>query len=187
MYKVKGGCHCGTISYVAEFPKQLHTYTRACDCTLCKSHGAAYASDSEKPAFRSAFRRRRCLVPASGYFEWRTESGAKQPYCIRPAEALLPVFAGLYEHWRDRQGEGVDSCTILVNEAAPSLTHIHDRMPVCLDMAQIAAWLDPGLLDPVQLQELIRHPARPELAIFSVTRHINNPRYNAPDAISTMS
>ncbi len=79
-----------------------------------------------KPAFRAAFRRRRCLIPASGYFEWRAEASGKQPYCIRPTESPLLVFAGLYEHWEDPQGEGIDSCTILVTDAAPSIVSIHD-------------------------------------------------------------
>jgi putative SOS response-associated peptidase YedK len=140
-----------------------------------------------KPAFRAAFRRRRCLIPASGYFEWRPEASGKQPYGIQPADAPLLVFAGLYEHWPDPQGEGIDSCTILVTDAAPSIAAIHDRMPLCLAPAQFATWLDPAIQDPAPLQALIDAAQAPVLTAYPVTRRMNNPRYDQPDAITPLA
>jgi putative SOS response-associated peptidase YedK len=140
-----------------------------------------------KPAFRVAFRRRRCLIPASGFFEWREEDTGKQPYCIRPVDEPLLVFAGLYEHWQDPQGESIDSCTILVTDAAPSVAAIHDRMPLCLAPAQFATWLDPAIQAPAPLQALIDAAQAPALTAYPVTRRMNNPRYDQPDAITPLT
>ena len=141
-----------------------------------------------KPAFRAAFRRRRALIPASGYFEWRAETSGKQPYCIRLVDdGQLLVFAGLYEHWQNSQGEGVDSCTILVTDAVPSVATIHDRMPLCLAPAQFDAWLDPDLQDPTPLQALIDQTPPPALQAYPVTRQMNTSRYDHPDAIAPLT
>lgn len=140
-----------------------------------------------KPAFRTAFRRRRVLIPASGYFEWRAEASGKQPYCIQPVDEPLLVFAGLYEHWQDQQGEGIDSCTIIVTDADPSIATIHNRMPLCLAPAQFDAWLDPDLQDPTPLQALIDQTPPPALQAYPVTRQMNTSRYDHPDAIAPLT
>lgn len=141
---------------------------------------------AEKPVYRAAFRRRRALIPASGYFEWRAEASGKQPYCIRPPDDQLLAFAGLYEHWEAPEGESIDSCTIIVTDAAPSVTAIHDRMPLCLVPAQYDAWLDPQLQDPEPLQALIDSGTPPDLQAYPVTRSMNNPRYDRPDNIEPL-
>jgi putative SOS response-associated peptidase YedK len=140
-----------------------------------------------KPAFRAAFRRRRCLIPASGHFEWRSDASGKQPYGIHPTDAPLLVFAGLYEHWQDPQGEGIDSCTILVTDATPSVVAIHDRMPLCLAPAQFATWLDPAIQAPAPLQALIDAAQAPALTAYPIIRRMNHPRYDQPDAITPLT
>jgi putative SOS response-associated peptidase YedK len=142
---------------------------------------------AQKPAFRSAFRHRRALIPASGYFEWRSEASGKQPYCIKSADSPLLVFAGLYEHWESPQGETIDSCTIIVTDAAPSIEAIHDRMPLCLAPTQFGDWLDPALQDPDRLLSLVKAAKAPVMTFYPVTRRMNNPRYDRSDAIESVT
>ena len=97
----------------------------------------------EKPAFRSAFRRRRCVIPVNGWFEWRREGGEKQPYWIRPADAEAFSLAGLWERW-DRGEEPVETFTILTTEVSPALADIHHRQPVIVGDGEVDAWLDPA-------------------------------------------
>jgi putative SOS response-associated peptidase YedK len=100
---------------------------------------------AEKPSFRAAFRKRRCLIPASGFFEWQKQSGGrKQPYFIRPRDGGLFAFAGLWECWHDPRGEPVESCTILTTEANALMRTLHDRMPVLVDPSSDEVWLDPA-------------------------------------------
>lgn len=110
---------------------------------------------ADKPSFRAAFRRRRCLVPATGFYEWRAVTGGKQPYNIQVGEGKLFAFAGLWESWKGMDGEVLESCTIIVTEANEVIRPIHERMPVILDPADYAAWLDPGLHDRTVLQSLL--------------------------------
>jgi putative SOS response-associated peptidase YedK len=105
---------------------------------------------AEKPSFRSAFKRRRCLIPASGFYEWQqTGARRKQPYFIRPRDGGLFAFAGLWEEWHDPRGEVVETCTILTTGENDVMRPLHDRMPVILDPISDALWLDPGADEPL--------------------------------------
>ena len=95
----------------------------------------------QKPSFKNAFRRRRCLLPASGFYEWHQESGIKQPYFCHLDQALFS-FAGIWEHWQDAQGNELQSCAILTTEAVGELARIHHRMPVVIRDERHADWLD---------------------------------------------
>lgn len=100
-------------------------------------------SVAEKPSFRRAFAARRCLLPADGFYEWRKEGAAKQPYRITLADEQVFAFAGLWEHWRDPAGgEELETCTILTTAAHPSIAEIHPRMPVILPRGHYGTWLD---------------------------------------------
>ena len=112
-----------------------------------------------KPMFRSAFKHRRCVVPASGVFEWTGSKGAKTPHLFTAADGSpVLAFAGLWESWRDPEGEDVLSCTIVVSGASDWMTAYHDRMPVLLGPDQIEAWLTgdagPDLLKPAPEEAL---------------------------------
>ncbi len=97
---------------------------------------------AEKPAFRTAFRKRRCLILADGFYEWRIEQGGRQPYLIRMADRSPFAFAGLWESWKNPEsGETVESCTIIVTEANELVAQIHDRMPVILAPNDHDPWL----------------------------------------------
>lgn len=129
-------------------------------------------SVAEKPMFRAAFRRQRCLVPASGYYEWQAEGGRKRPWYIRPAEAPLFGFAGIYTRHRDEAGE-IGTVAILTAEAGASTCSIHERMPVILRPEDYSRWLDPGSAPEALLPMLATG------AGIAVVLHPVSPRVNA--------
>ena len=135
-----------------------------------------------KPAFRAAFRQHRCLVPATGFYEWRAEGGAKQPYLIRLRNGGLFAFAGLWESWNSPEGE-LRSFTIITTEPNELMARIHDRMPAIIPRAQYARWLDPELRDPAAIQPLIASYPAAELQAIPVGRGINNARNQGPELI----
>jgi len=131
-------------------------------------------SVAEKPAFRAAFRARRCLIAADGFYEWRSEGGRKQPYRITLADSPVFGFAGLWERWRDPASqETIATCTILTSEASAALRQIHPRMPVILNPADFAAWLSPATAAAEALALVRAQPAR-EFATYRVSPRINN-------------
>jgi putative SOS response-associated peptidase YedK len=139
-----------------------------------------------KPAFRAAFKYRRCLIPASGFFEWQASKDGKQPYCIHPKEATLFAFAGLYEHWQGSTGESIDSCTILVTEANAVVAPVHDRMPVILKPEYFTTWLDPEVQSPSMVKPLLTTYPADETTLFPVSRKVNSPRYDDPECITPL-
>lgn len=143
-----------------------------------------------KPAFRDAFRRRRCLVPADGFYEWRTEEGRKQPFRIGFKGGGAFAFAGLWERWTVREGPEagsmVESYTVLTTDANEKLRPIHDRMPVILAPESHADWLDPGLA-PDAAQALLR-PHPPEaMAFYRVSLRVNSVRNDDPGCIEPLA
>lgn len=136
---------------------------------------------AEKPAFRAAFRRGRCIVPANGFYEWKAvpEAGRtiKQPYFIRPQdEGDLFGFAGLSARWLSPEGEEVHSCCIITTNANALMMPIHDRMPVILGASQYGAWLDPGHADMDGLRALLRPAAADGMIAYKVCRAVNSSR-----------
>ena len=120
---------------------------------------------AEKPAYKRAFAKRRCLLPADGYFEWYGEKGHKQPFFMQPKDGGVMAMAGLYELWKDKDApEGTDpwlwTCTVLTTTAPDDLGRIHDRMPLLVEPERYGAWLDPGNDDPDELAGLLV-PAAP--------------------------
>ena len=111
---------------------------------------------AEKPFFRNAFRRRRCLIPATGFYEWKSHKGGKQPYHFQIRKGGLFAFAGLWESWTGQQNQRVETCAIIVTEANEAISSIHDRMPVILRPEDFASWLSPANTDPELLQPLLR-------------------------------
>jgi putative SOS response-associated peptidase YedK len=118
-----------------------------------------------KPAFRKAFRLRRCLVVADGFYEWKKLNGRKQPYYIHMKDGQPFAFAGLWEHW-DRGEEPIDSCTILTTEPNELAAAIHDRMPVILHREDYDLWLDPKVQDVNRLEPLLVPYASDAMAAY---------------------
>ena len=147
---------------------------------------------AEKPAFRAAFRHRRCLVPADGFYEWRTEQGRKQPFRIGLKGGGPFAFAGLWESWTAPEGRGEDAdahletFTILTTEANEKLRAIHPRMPVILPGAAYEPWLDAAATPPeAALAWLCPYPAEP-MAFYRVSTRVNNVRNDDPDCIAPL-
>ena len=136
---------------------------------------------AEKPAYRAAFRHRRCLLPATGFYEWKGERGHKQPYHIAPPDGGLFAFAGLWEHW-EGEGGAVESCTILVTEANDEVRPIHDRMPVILGPDRCDDWLDTGNGNVDQLRSMLR-PYGGALMTYPVSKLVNKPENDDPRCI----
>ncbi len=126
---------------------------------------------AEKPSFRAAFRARRCLIPADGFYEWQRLDGRKQPYFIRLAAATPFAMAGLWESWRGAAGV-VETFTILTTAANDTVRPIHERMPVILDPAAHDAWLDPDNGDPKKRRGLLMPYAGAMIAL-PVGNHVN--------------
>ncbi len=137
---------------------------------------------SAKPAFRSAFRRRRCLLPADGFYEWQKAGTRKQPYFVRMADGKPFALAGLWERW-EGPGGPIASCTILTTDANALLAPIHDRMPVIVAPADFERWLDPGRQDPVDLMPLARPYPADAMVAFPVRTLVNSPATDDPRCI----
>lgn len=138
-----------------------------------------------KPAFRDAFRKRRCLVLADGWYEWQVAPGGKQPWFIRRKDAKPFGFAGLWERWKDpADGAMLESCTIVTTDASPSIRKIDDRMPVVLADTDWDRWLDTAYFETDKLQELLR-PFDPDaLEAWTVSREVNAPKNEGPELIA---
>jgi putative SOS response-associated peptidase YedK len=137
-----------------------------------------------KPAYRNAFKHRRCLIPAEGFYEWHSGPHGKTPMLIRRQDSQPFTMAGLWERWQGRTGEIIESCTIIVTEANPLVRPIHDRMPVILDAAEHTSWLDPNNSDTAALRNLLQPTAVEQWTLHPVSRQVNNPRNDGPELIA---
>src|SRR5579872_6536332 len=124
-----------------------------------------------KPAFRSALRKKRCLVPVDGFYEWQAVPGqkTKQPFLISVTDQPVFAFAGLWEHWTSPEGQGLDSCTIITTEANELMKAVHDRMPVILDRQDYDRWLDPGDTDAQHVLPLLKPFPSERMQLFPVS------------------
>jgi putative SOS response-associated peptidase YedK len=138
---------------------------------------------ASKPAFRAAWKVRRCLVPASGYYEWQTLDGVRQPYWIHPAVDPLLMFAGLWERWRQPDGDWLESFAILTGPAPAPIAELHDRAPLVMPPAQLGDWLH-GSAD-VAAAILAALPA-PALAWHRVDRRVGNVRNQGRELIAPL-
>lgn len=137
---------------------------------------------AEKPSFRQAYKRRRCLIPADGFYEWQAAAGGKQPWYIRAKEPALLAFAGLWESWEDADKNILKTCTIITTVANDFVRRLHARMPVMLNEAERQLWLaaDTSAED---LQQLLTGAGMPLLTADAVSRKVNNPVNDEPGLI----
>jgi putative SOS response-associated peptidase YedK len=144
-------------------------------------------SAAEKPAFRACFRRRRCLVPADGFYEWRRTAAGKQPYLIRLASGRPFAFAGLWDRWVPHEGEPIESFSILTTAPNELAAAIHDRMPVILPRRDFEHWLDPREHRPERLTPLLQPFPASEMTAFPVSTMVNRAANDEPGCIEPLS
>jgi len=158
--------HWGLIPFWSKTPKTKYPLINA------RAEGI-----ETKPSFRSPFRHRRCIIPASGFYEWRQMENGKQPYFIKPTHGEYFAFAGIWDHWEVLNGEAVDSCSIITTNANSIMATIHDRMPVILEEKDCLMWLDGGT-GKEQLLKLLKPCPNDLIEAYPVTTHVNSSRNN---------
>ena len=142
---------------------------------------------TEKPSFRTPFRRRRCLVPADGFYEWKKANGAKQPYRIALNEGRPFAFAGLWDSWESADETAIESCTIIVTDANELVRPIHDRMPVILDPGNHVRWLDVEGTPADEAAEMLRSYPSERMTAYPVSRMVNSPKNDDPKCIEAVA
>lgn len=142
---------------------------------------------AEKPSFRTAFKYRRCLVPADGFYEWQKINGRKQPVRIQMKDGNPFAIAGLWEHWISSDGSEIESCTLLTTEPNDLLRPVHNRMPVLVDPADFDMWLDVKNYPVPDAQRLLRPFSDEEMTFYPVSTHVNSPRNEDPLCIQPLT
>jgi len=135
-----------------------------------------------KPSFRGPFKYRRCIIPASGFYEWKKEGEGKQPYFIRPAGGGYFAFAGIWDHWEGEHGKLIDSCSIITTDANSTMTAIHDRMPVILQEKDCMTWLD-ARAKKEHLLNLLQPCTSDLMEAYQVSTRVNSPRNDDRECI----
>lgn len=138
----------------------------------------------EKPSFRAALKKRRCLIPVNGFYEWRKVGAAKQPVFIHRGDGEPFAIAGLYEVRRRDEGPPLETATLLTTAPNALMAPIHDRMPVILDTKDYDLWLDPGVQDGEALRHLYAPHAPDGFEAYDVSKAVNNPRNQGPALIA---
>jgi putative SOS response-associated peptidase YedK len=136
---------------------------------------------AEKPAFREPLERRRCLIPADGFYEWKWTGKSRQPYCFELAERRPFAFAGLWDRWRAADGRALETCTILTTTPNQLLADIHDRMPVILAPASHDVWLDPGFQNVSALSAMLRPYDSEMMRRYPVSDRVNSIANDDPE------
>ena len=152
-----------------------------------KMINARSESAAEKPSFRSAFKRRRCIIPADGFYEWRQSGSEKTPMFIHFEGQKVFGIAGLWEVWHSPDGSEVRTCTILTTDANDFMQSIHNRMPVILHKEDYPLWLSPDEEPAPILQELMKPYSGDDLTAYPVSKMVNKPGNDMPDLIQPVA
>lgn len=142
---------------------------------------------AEKPAFRAAYKYRRCIVPASGFYEWQKQNGHKQPHYIHDPEGAPLALAGLWEHWQSADGSELESCTILTTKPNQMMRALHNRMPVILEPADYEIWLQSDGTNQDELQHLLRAADEERLQAYPVSTFVNRPQNDDPQCVAPLA
>jgi putative SOS response-associated peptidase YedK len=141
---------------------------------------------AEKPSFKNALKRRRCLIPADGFYEWKKEGTARQPMHIRRNDGDLFAFAGLWEEWKQEDGTPLRTCTIITVGPNELMRSIHDRMPALLEPEAEAAWLDLSRQDPSSLLDLLKPYPAEAMEAYAVSKRVNAPVIDDPSLLNSL-
>ena len=138
----------------------------------------------EKPSFKAAFKKQRCLIIADGFYEWSKKKQKKVPHYIRLKSGKPFGFAGLYNQWTSPEGDKICSCTIITTEANDLVQTIHDRMPVIVPRDKVDMWLDPSFQDAKALKEILRSYPSEEMEMYQVSSNVNSVQFNSATNIT---
>lgn len=138
-----------------------------------------------KPTFKQAFKKRRCLVPASGYYEWKTVKGKKQPYYISVPSQPILAFMALWEIWSDDDNDRLETCTLITAQANDQLSRVHERMPLICLPEHYAAWLNTKTKSD-QLDSLLQ-PTSLDYSIYPVSTKVNSPKFDEASCLKSLS
>lgn len=142
---------------------------------------------AEKPAYKWSFKKKRCLVAVDGFYEWKPEGKAKQPFLIHREDGRPFAFAGLWSSWKSPEGETIDTFAIVTTSPNGLLEPIHNRMPVILAPESFDLWLDPKVEDTERLQALLTAAPEAGFTAVPVSRAVNNPGHDSPDCIEPLA
>jgi len=141
----------------------------------------------QKPSFRTALKHRRCIVPASGFYEWQEVGGKKHPLYIKLKDSSLMMFAGIWDHWKNPDGEVIESFSILTTVTNELIQPLHDRMPVILTPEDKDIWLDTQVADPEQLKLLFQPYQSDLMEMYQISDLVNSPRNDNPECITMLN
>jgi putative SOS response-associated peptidase YedK len=141
----------------------------------------------DKPMFRNAIRRRRCLVPADGFYEWQQRDGRKQPYHIGMVDGAPFAIAAIWEYWARPDVAPLVSCALIVTQANDLMAPIHDRMPVIIAPEDYAAWLDPAVDDPMAIGTMLAPFPAELMRAYPVSTRVNNVKNDGPDLVKALA
>lgn len=141
---------------------------------------------AEKPSFKAAFRKQRCLVIANGFYEWKKEKKRKMPVYVQLKSGKPFGFAGLYSVWISPEDEKICTCTILTTESNALVSSVHDRMPVVIPRDKEDLWLDPNVHDIDMLKDLLQSFPSEDMELIYVSDKVNSPRYDSPENIKAI-
>jgi putative SOS response-associated peptidase YedK len=144
-------------------------------------------SIASKPAYRNAFKQRRCLIAADGFYEWQKQEHGKQPFYIHLNGHKPFAMAGVWEHWRGAEDEVIESCAIITTDANDRVGKIHDRMPVILAAKDYKQWLDPNMRDVETLGAMLKPFPAGRMATYPVSTRVNSPGNNSPDCLTPLA
>ena len=150
-----------------------------------KMINARMESAADKPAFRAAFKHRRCIIPATGFYEWKHPGSKKlkQPFFFSLKDNEPMALAGLWQRWQDSAGINRETCAILTTSANKIMQDIHHRMPVILEKESLDLWLDPTMSDKVRLKSLFHPISSEKISYFPVSKLVNNPKNDGPELL----
>jgi putative SOS response-associated peptidase YedK len=151
-----------------------------------KTLNARSETVTRTPAFRDSILRKRCLIPADGFYEWQKMGSVKQPYCFEVGEGEVFALAGLWDEWKSPEGQTIESCTILTTTPNSLIEDMHDRMPVIVPPDKYDLWLDPVVTDFAAIREILKPYDANLMRRYPVSRKLNNSKIDDAESASSV-